>query len=195
MARLLTPKQVAERLSVSTRTVYSWVEQGRLPVVKLSERVTRIPEVAVEALVAQATRPAAHPTPTLAGSAAFAAESSSVYGAVAAHAAVVPPPSGTRTPSERLRDLLAEHRDEVLRIVSGNRAGNVRVFGSVARGDATEDSDIDLLVDPQPGMSLFDLGGIDWRLEELLGVKVDVVPARSLREGIRDRVLAEAYRL
>jgi excisionase family DNA binding protein len=167
MTTLLTPREVAARLHVAPRTVYAWIEQGRLPVVKLSERVTRIPEGAVDALVAEATRSATNPAP----------------------------PHGTRTPSERLRDLLMEHRDEVLRIVSENRAGNVRIFGSVARGDATEDSDIDLLVDPQPGMSLFDLGGIDWRLEELLGVKVDIVPARSLRERIRDRVLAEAYRL
>jgi excisionase family DNA binding protein len=195
MTTLLTPREVAARLHVAPRTVYAWIEQGRLPVVKLSERVTRIPEGAVDALVAEATRSATNPAPTLAGGVALAAESSPAYGAVAASAAIVAPPHGTRTPSERLRDLLMEHRDEVLRIVSENRAGNVRVFGSVARGDATEDSDIDLLVDPQPGMSLFDLGGIDWRLEELLGVKVDIVPARSLRERIRDRVLAEAYRL
>ena len=166
MTRLLTPKQVAERLSVSTRTVYAWVEQGRLPVVKLSERVTRIPELAVDAIVAEAMRPA---TST--------------------------PPPAARTPSERLWDLLIEHRDEVLRIAGENRAGNVRVFGSVARGDATEDSDVDLLVDVEPDASLFDLAAIEVELERILGVRVDVGPAQDLRSGIRDRVMAEAIPL
>jgi excisionase family DNA binding protein len=192
MTRLLTPKQVAERLSVSTRTVYSWVEKERLPVVKLSERVTRIPEEAVEALVAQVTRSATNPAPTLAAGAALAAESRPAYGEVAVPAEVEAAPGGADSPSERLRTLLLAHRDEVLRIVGENRAGNVRVFGSVARGDATEDSDIDLLVDVAPDASLFDLAAIEVELERLLGVRVDVGPAQDLREGIRDRVLAEA---
>jgi predicted nucleotidyltransferase len=71
----------------------------------------------------------------------------------------------------------------------------VRVFGSVARGEADEKSDIDLLVDLEKGRSLLDLAGLLVDLEELLGCKVDVVPEDSLRERIRGRVLKEAVAL
>ncbi len=193
MGVLLTPRQVADRLAVSTRTVYSWIDSGRLPAVRFSERVTRIPEEVVDQLVAQATTRATA-RPPLPRGAVLGAEAPATY--VAVEPAVPEPlPADRRTPSQRLRELLETHRDEIIRIVQENRADNVRVFGSVARGDAREDSDIDLLIDPQPGMTLFNLGGIDWRLEELLGVGVDVVPARSLRQRIRDRVLAESLPL
>lgn len=69
---------------------------------------------------------------------------------------------------------LALHRDEVLRILAAAGALNPRVFGSVARGDDTEESDLDLWIDPAPGFSLFDLGGLVADLEELLGVPVDI---------------------
>ena len=71
--------------------------------------------------------------------------------------------------------LVDEHREEILRIVAKHGGRNVRVFGSVARGDADESSDVDFLVDLEPGRSLFDLGGIQFELEELLGCRVDVV--------------------
>jgi predicted nucleotidyltransferase len=71
----------------------------------------------------------------------------------------------------------------------------VRVFGSVARGEADDASDIDLLVDMQAGRSLFDLGGLLVDLRELLGRDIDVVTVRGLKERIRARVLAEAVSL
>ena len=94
-----------------------------------------------------------------------------------------------------LRDFVQSRREEILRIAATHGARNVRLFGSVARGDAREDSAIDLLVDLEPGRSLFDLGGLLVDLEQFLGRAVDVVTERGLRERIRPRVLAEAVPL
>ena len=82
--------------------------------------------------------------------------------------------------------------DEILRVAREHGAHDVRVFGSRARGDARPDSDLDLLVRFEDGRSLLDLVGMKLALEELLGVRVDVVTERSLSRYIRDRVLAEA---
>ncbi|WP_076908944.1 DUF29 family protein [Burkholderia pseudomallei] len=90
---------------------------------------------------------------------------------------------------------LAAHQADVRRIVEANQATNPRVFGSVARGEDEPGSDLDLLVDPLPGMSLFDLGGITAELEELLGVKVDVATPNALPSQWRDQVYAEAKTL
>jgi predicted nucleotidyltransferase len=68
----------------------------------------------------------------------------------------------------------------------------VRLFGSIARGDATESSDVDFLVDMQPGRSLMDVAGLLIDLENLLGCKVDVVTTKGLKPSIRDNVLSEA---
>jgi len=89
-------------------------------------------------------------------------------------------------------DFVRQHRAEVLRLAATHGATDVRVFGSVARGEADERSDVDLLVRLAPGRSLFDLGGLLVDLEELLGRRVDVVTERGLRPRIRDRVLREA---
>ncbi len=91
-----------------------------------------------------------------------------------------------------LEGLLKDKRDEVIRICSGHGATNVRVFGSLARGEADERSDVDLLVELEPGRSLLDLGGMQYELEELLGCPVDVVTVRGLKPRIRERVLREA---
>jgi predicted nucleotidyltransferase len=88
--------------------------------------------------------------------------------------------------------LLNEKREEILRIAAKHGARNVRVFGSVARGEADERSDIDFLVEMEPGRSLLDLGGLQYELERLLGCPVDVVTERGLKARIRDRVLREA---
>lgn len=72
------------------------------------------------------------------------------------------------------------------------RAANVRVFGSVLHGDDADDSDLDLLVDPLPGATLFDLGGLQVELEALLGVPVDLLTPGDLPEKFRALVLAEA---
>jgi len=76
--------------------------------------------------------------------------------------------------------------------VSRFRAANLRVFGSVVHGTDKEDSDLDLLVDALPGATLFDLGGLQIELEDLLGVHVDLLTPGDLPAKFRDRVLAEA---
>ena len=91
-------------------------------------------------------------------------------------------------PSERLN----VNREAVRAIVAAHRGANPRVFGSVARGEDTEESDIDILVDPVGRMTLFDIGGIINELSKLLGVEVDVLTSDSLPDKFRDRVLAEA---
>jgi len=92
-------------------------------------------------------------------------------------------------------DLLKEKREDVLRICAKYGARNVRVFGSVARGDADEASDIDLIVEFEPGRSLLDHAGLWLEPQELLGRKVDVVSARGIKPRIRNRVLQGAVPL
>ena len=94
-----------------------------------------------------------------------------------------------------LEELRKEKREAILRICAKHGVRNVRVFGSVARGEADEQSDIDFLVDMEPGRTLLDLGGLLMDLRSLLGEKVDVVTERGLKPRIRDRVLAEAVAL
>ena len=84
------------------------------------------------------------------------------------------------------------HRNEIRRIVETNRASNARIFGSVAAGEDFEDSDIDLLVDPTPETTLFDIGAIRNELRSLLGVPVDVLTPNALPAKIRSAVLAKA---
>lgn len=80
-------------------------------------------------------------------------------------------------------------------IAARHGARNIRIFGSVARGEADSESDIDFLVDMEPGRSLFDLGGLYMDLRNLLGRDIDVVTEQGLRERIRDRVLKETVPL
>ena len=94
-----------------------------------------------------------------------------------------------------LEELVRTRREDILRMASQYGAYNVRVFGSVARGETDERSDLDLLVDLETGRSLFDLGGLLTDLEELLGFSVDVVTEKGLRDRIRSRVLQEAIPL
>ncbi len=94
-----------------------------------------------------------------------------------------------------LYELLQSKREDILRTAAKYGAYNVRVFGSVARGEADEKSDIDLLVDMEPNRSLFELGGLWTDLQDLLGHNVDVVPEDCLRTRIRARVLKEAVPL
>ncbi len=95
----------------------------------------------------------------------------------------------------RPSEALAGKRDAVVETVGRYPVANLRIFGSVARGDDDETSDVDLLVDPLPGLTLFKLGGLQSELETLLGVPVDVVLANGLHRRIRGRVLAEAKAL
>lgn len=94
-----------------------------------------------------------------------------------------------------LEELLHTKREDILRTANKYGAFNVRVFGSVARGEADAKSDIDLLVDMEKGRSLLDLGGLLIDLQDLLGCDVDVVTEQGLRERIRERVLKEAVAL
>ena len=92
----------------------------------------------------------------------------------------------------RPSELLAQHRTAIRHVVAAHRAENPRVFGSVVHGEDTEDSDLDILVDPQEKMSLFDLGAIITELSELLGIKIDVATPNALPEAMRHRVLRDA---
>lgn len=87
---------------------------------------------------------------------------------------------------------LHTHREEIRSIVEKYHASNARVFGSVLRGDDTDDSDLDLLVDPLPGATLFDMGGLQVDLEEMLGISVDVLTPGDLPAKFRNSVLQEA---
>jgi len=90
---------------------------------------------------------------------------------------------------------LKEKREEILGLCATYGARNPRVFGSVVRGEADARSDVDLLVEMEPGRSLFDLGGLQYELERLLGRPVDIVTERGLKARIRDRVLQGAVPL
>ena len=94
-----------------------------------------------------------------------------------------------------MQDLLHRNRDEILKLAATHGARNIRVFGSVARGEADEQSDVDFLVDLEPGRSLLDLGGLLMDMQDLLGCRVDVVTEKGLRPRIRDQVFREAVPL
>ena len=88
--------------------------------------------------------------------------------------------------------VFATNREAIRHVVESHHACNARVFGSVVHGDDTEASDLDILVDPTPETTLFDIGAIRHELLQLLGVPVDVVTPNALPEGFRAAVLAEA---
>jgi len=94
-----------------------------------------------------------------------------------------------------LEELLKAKRQESLRVCAQYGARNVPVFGSVARSEADKQSNIDFLVELEPGRTLFDLGGLQYDLEQFLGCRVDVVTERGLKPRIRERVLREAVLL
>lgn len=97
--------------------------------------------------------------------------------------------------SIRLRERVAELQEAIRAAALASRALEVRVFGSVARGDEVEHSDIDFLVTPEPGRTLLDLARLEVRLEQLLGRRVDVVTIEGLREPMRSAALREAVRV
>ncbi len=90
---------------------------------------------------------------------------------------------------------LRNRREEIIETARARGATRVRIFGSVARGDATEASDIDFLVDLDEDRGLFDLGGLLMDLQELLGHNVDVVTEAGLRARVSTRVLHDAVEL
>jgi predicted nucleotidyltransferase len=91
-------------------------------------------------------------------------------------------------PSEALN----ANRDTIRALVAKSRARNPRVFGSVLHGNDKTGSDLDLLVDPLPETTLFDLGGLQSQLEDLLGVRVDVLTPGDISPRFRDNVIAKA---
>ena len=172
MARALTVEQAAEFLQVSPYTVRQWLRTGKIPGRKIG-RVYRILDTDLEAL--------------------FGADRSQTAGAVREKAALECLP---RTAKQRsVRELLECKREEILRIARTHGASNVRIFGSVARGEADENSDVDFLVEFEPGTSLLQHCALIADLEDLLGRKVDVAPEKTLKERVRDQVLAEAVPL
>lgn len=105
--------------------------------------------------------------------------------------------SGPTTPPNTalLAERVRARRDDILRLAQSYGITDVRLFGSVARGQTRSESDVDLLIEPPARFSLFDLVGLKQDLEDLLGCHVDVVTAEGLHWYIRDRVLAEAVPL
>lgn len=95
----------------------------------------------------------------------------------------------------RIEDIVASHREEILATARKHGAYNVRIFGSVARGEARPDSDIDFLVNLEAGRSLMDLARLLRELESILGRNVDVVTEAGLRPRIRPKVLKDARTL
>ena len=91
-----------------------------------------------------------------------------------------------------VKQLVSVKREDILRVAADHGASNVRVFGSVARGDDDTASDVDFLVDMEAGRTLLDRAALLVALEDLLGRRVDVATERSLKDRIRDRVLREA---
>jgi predicted nucleotidyltransferase len=103
--------------------------------------------------------------------------------------------SGEPKAGRGINKLLQDKREDILRLARARKAYNVRVFGSVARGEATEDSDVDFLVRFEPDYTLWDHIGLVQDLVELLGCEVDVSTDDTLQERIRERVLREAVPL
>ncbi len=92
----------------------------------------------------------------------------------------------------RPSEILQHHRSDIIAIAIANHVCNVRLFGSSSRNEDTEESDLDLLVDPTPETTLMDIARMQNRLHSLLGVRVDVLTPKALPPSFRDKVLAEA---
>ena len=93
------------------------------------------------------------------------------------------------------RQFIQQKRDAILEIAKRYGASDVRIFGSVARGDNSDGSDLDLIVHFDPGRSLLDHGGLVMDLREFLGIKVDVIDDEGMRPRFRDHVMKEAIPL
>ena len=102
---------------------------------------------------------------------------------------------GRFVPTSRLGYLLAARRDDVMRVARRHDIENVQVFGSVARGEDGPDSDIDLMADLPSGMGLIGLSRVESELCDVLGVGVDLVPARSLKAHVRSSAMHDAVAL
>ncbi len=95
----------------------------------------------------------------------------------------------------KIKETLQQKREEILHLAAQHGASNVRIFGSVARGEEREDSDIDFLVDMDSDRTLLDRIGFIQDLEDLLGRKVDVATFTGLREYFRERIMSQVIPL
>jgi predicted nucleotidyltransferase/DNA-binding XRE family transcriptional regulator len=109
---------------------------------------------------------------------------------------------GLRKPPGHLRRLsgpvgrrVRRHRKDLIAVAAGHGVSNLRVFGSVARGEDRADSDVDLLADFPRELSLFGLGRLEADLEAILGTRVDLIPAADLKPGVRERVESDLIAL
>ena len=91
-----------------------------------------------------------------------------------------------------ISELLKSKKNEILKLAEKYGAYNARIFGSVARGEADEKSDVDFLVEFKPGVGLISWSGLWLELEDLLGRKVDVITEKALKSRIKEKVLREA---
>ena len=87
------------------------------------------------------------------------------------------------------------YREQIKKVILSHHVDNARIFGSVLRDEDTEDSDLDVLVDPTPETSLMDIGAIRHELKALLGIRVDVLTPKALPDSFREQVLQEAVPL
>lgn len=97
--------------------------------------------------------------------------------------------------SKQLPEKVARHREAIITLAAEYGASNIRIFGSTLEGTADRESDIDLLVDLEPGRSLLDLGGLQMALQDLLNCRVDLKTPGFLRADIRERVESQAQPL
>jgi predicted nucleotidyltransferase len=100
--------------------------------------------------------------------------------------------SASEVSSMGISEIIGDKRDAILALAAKYGASNVRVSGAIAEGEATEASDVDFLVDIEPGRGLFDLGGLLMDLQELLGREVDVATEPALHWYVRERVMYQA---
>jgi predicted nucleotidyltransferase len=101
----------------------------------------------------------------------------------------------TTMPKTDLYQLVASKKSEISELAAQYGASHIRIFGSVARHSSDDQSDIDFLVEMEPGRTLFDLGGLSYDLEVLLKRRVDVCTVPLLREQVRERIISEAIPL
>ncbi|NEN74714.1 nucleotidyltransferase family protein [Pelistega sp. NLN82] len=92
-------------------------------------------------------------------------------------------------------DVLKAHREEIRQIILDNRGLSPRIFGSVARGEDTENSDLDIIIDPAPRLSYMDIGTMMYELQERFNLKVDIATPRALPEKFRSKILDMAVPL
>ena len=93
------------------------------------------------------------------------------------------------------KEILRQRRDDITRLAAKHGATNIRVFGSVARDQAKQDSDLDLLIDVGPNTSSWFPAGLILELEDLLGCRVEIVTEKGLNPVLRDQVLSEAIQI